>query len=259
MFEPSAVEDGKYKKRRELVFIILSGFFLGTLAILNILGISRQIDLTFAIMGRTVPFVVFIGVLPYPITFLCTDFISELYGKRRATMVVWTGLLLNIWVLLILWVGGILPPRPEIGPDNLPFPGDPQRTFFQIRQWTFGATIASMLAYLTAQFVDVQMFHFFKKLTKGKALWLRNNGSTLTSQMVDSIAVVSITWLFARDAITISPGETVAHAIFILIMSNYVFKMVSALIDTIPFYIGTRRLSRYLNIDPVRNYKEAGK
>lgn len=259
MFEPSAVEDGKYKRRREIVFIILSGFFLGTLAILNILGISRQIDLTFAIMGRTVPFVVFIGVLPYPITFLCTDFISELYGKKRATMVVWTGLMLNIWVLFILWLGGILPPRPEIGPDNLPFPGDPQRTFFQIRQWTFGATIASMLAYLTAQFVDVQVFHFFKKLTKGKALWLRNNGSTLTSQMVDSIAVVSITWLFARNAITISPGETVTHAIFILILSNYVFKMVSALLDTIPFYIGTRRLSRYLNIDPAHDYKEAGK
>ncbi len=242
-----------------MVFIILSGFFLGTLAILNILGISRQIDLTFAIMGRTVPFVVFIGVLPYPITFLCTDFISELYGKKRATMVVWTGLLLNVWVLFILWLGGILPPRPEIGPDNLPFPGDPQRTFFQIRLWTFGATIASMLAYLTAQFVDVQMFHFFKKLTKGKALWLRNNGSTLTSQMVDSIAVVSITWLFARDAISIRPGETVAHAILILVLSNYVFKMVSALIDTIPFYIGTRKLSRYLNIDPVRDYREAGK
>ncbi|MFP4489374.1 MAG: queuosine precursor transporter [Bacteroidales bacterium] len=259
MFEPSAAEDGKYKRRREIVFIILSGFFLGTLAILNILGISRQIDLTFAIMGRTVPFVVFIGVLPYPLTFLCTDFISELYGRKRATMVVWTGLLLNLWVLFILWLGGILPPMPEIGPDNLPFPGDPQRTFFQIRQWTFGATIASMLAYLTAQFVDVQLFHFFKKLTKGKALWLRNNGSTLTSQMVDSIAVVSITWLFARDAISIRPGETVAHAILILVLSNYVFKMVSALIDTIPFYIGTRRLSSYLNIDPVRDYREAGK
>jgi len=255
MFEPGQSLDEKYRVRREIVFIILSGLFLGTLAILNILGISRQIDLSFTVFGRSIPFVVFVGVLPYPITFLCTDLISELYGKKRARMVVWTGLLLNIWVLFILWLGGALPPRPEFGPDNLPFHDDPQRTFFQIRQWTFGATIASMIAYLTAQFVDVHVFHFFKRLTRGKALWLRNNGSTLTSQMVDSVSVVTITWLFAHDAISIHPGETVSHAITILILSNYVFKMVSALVDTIPFYIGTRYLSRYLNIDPVSEYK----
>ena len=204
MFDPTDHESDIIKRRREVVFILLVGFFLGTLAILNILGISRQIDLSFFLLGRKIPFVVFVGVLPYPITFLCTDFISELYGKRRANMVVWTGLLLNIWVLMILWVGGILPPRPVLGPDNLPLWDDPQRTFFQIRYWTFGATIASMVAYLSAQFIDVHIFHYLKKATKGKALWLRNNGSTLTSQMVDSVAVVVITWFFAKSAITYS-------------------------------------------------------
>ena len=104
----------KIKRRREVVFIILSGFFLGTLAVLNILGISRQIDLSFTVAGVSIPFIVFVGVLPYPLTFLCTDFISELYGKKRANTVVWVGLLLNIWVIFILWIGGILPPRPEL-------------------------------------------------------------------------------------------------------------------------------------------------
>jgi len=255
MFEPPDLTSHTIRKRREIVFILLSGFFLGTLAILNILGISRQIDLSFYLFGIKIPFIVFVGVLPYPITFLCTDFISELYGKKRAQMVVWTGLVLNIWVLLILWIGGVLPPHPELGPDNLPLQGDSQRTFFQIRQWTFGATIASMIAYLTAQFVDVHVFHYFKKKTKGKALWLRNNGSTLTSQMVDSIAVVSITWFFAKSAIHIEPGETATHAVMILIFSNYIFKMVSALLDTIPFYLGTRFLSKYLEIDPVVEFK----
>lgn len=256
MFGPLTSSRSKIEKRREVVFILLSGFFLGTLAIFNILGISRQIDLSFSIFGLDIPFVVFIGVLPYPITFLCTDFISELYGKKRATMVVWTGLLLNIWVIFILWLGGALPPHPQLGPDGLPFAGDPERTFFQIRLWTFSATIGSMIAYLTAQIVDVQVFHFLKKLTKGKALWLRNNGSTLTSQMVDSVAVVTITWFFARDAIRIEPGETTTHAITILILSNYFFKMVSALIDTVPFYYGTKALSKYLQIDPNLDYRE---
>ena len=87
-------------------------------------------------------------------------------------------------------------------------------------------------------------------------LWLRNNGSTLTSQMVDSVAVVSITYLWAHDAISIHPGETALHAVIILILSNYVFKMTSALLDTIPFYIGTRLLSKYLDIDPNYEFKK---
>ena len=67
-------------KRRERVFLILAGIFLGTLAMLNILGISRFINL-FTI-GETT-YSVAVGVLPYPVTFLCTDLISELYGKKR--------------------------------------------------------------------------------------------------------------------------------------------------------------------------------
>ena len=242
------------KRRREVVFIILSGLFLGTLASFNILGISRQIDLSFTLFGLSVPFVVFVGVLPYPITFLCTDFISELYGRKRANTVVWVGLLLNVWVIFIMWLGGALPPRPELMPDGLPALEDPSRIFYQLRRWTVSATVGSMIAYLTAQFVDVHIFHTIKKLTKGKMLWLRNNGSTLTSQMVDSVAVITITYFTARNAIQITPGETVLHGLLILILSNYIFKMVSALLDTIPFYIGTKMLSRYLKIDPLKGY-----
>jgi hypothetical protein len=253
MFGSEQDLDPKIARRREAVFIVLAGTFLGTLAILNILGISRQIDLSFNLGNMRIPFVVFVGVLPYPITFLCTDFISEIYGKKRANMVVWTGLILNIWVLFILWLGSALPPRPELGPDGLPPIDDPNRTYFQIRQWTSMATAASMIAYLTAQLVDVHVFHLLKRLTKGKALWLRNNGSTLTSQMVDSIAVILITYFFS-NAISIKPGETVVHGLMILILSNYVFKMTSALVDTLPFYLGTRWLSRYLQIDPNKDF-----
>ncbi len=259
MFDYGDKVDEVTAKRREIVFIILAGFFLGTLAILNILGISRQIDLSFTFFGKAIPFIVFVGVLPYPITFLCTDFISELYGRKRANTVVWVGLFLNIWVLFIMWLGGALPPHPELVDGGLPAIDDPNRTFFQIRQWTFGATIASMIAYLTAQFIDVHIFHAIRKATHGKFLWLRNNGSTLTSQMVDSVAVVTITYIYAKSAIMIQPGETVTHTLVILILSNYVYKMVSALIDTIPFYIGTKHLSRYLKIDLSTEFEKEGK
>lgn len=256
MFGVDEGVDKKIALRREVVFVILSGVFLGTLAVLNILGISRQIDLSFTLGNLHVPFIVFVGVLPYPITFLCTDFISELYGKRRANMVVWVGLLLNIWVLFILWLGGVLPPHPEILENGLPALDDPNYTFFNIRRLTSLATAASMVAYLTAQFVDVQIFHLLKRWTKGKMLWLRNNGSTLTSQMVDSIAVLTITFFWAPDVIHISPGETVMHGLLILILSNYMFKMVSALIDTVPFILGVKFFSKYLQLDPNKGYQD---
>lgn len=236
--------DNKYNFRREAVFVVLAGLFIGSLAMLNILGLSRLIDLSFHFNGSRVHFMVFIGVLPYPITFLCTDFISELYGKKRANMVVWTGLLLNLWVLSIMWFGGKLPEDPSVD----------STAFFRIRELTFGATAASMIAYLTAQFVDVHVFHLLKKITNGKHLWLRNNGSTLTSQLIDSIAVVLITYYGAK-AIEIQDDRHVFSYLMMLIISNYIFKMVSALLDTVPFYIGVNWLSKYLNIDPLETYK----
>jgi uncharacterized integral membrane protein (TIGR00697 family) len=223
---------------------------------LNILGISRLIDLSFTIFGFEVPFRVFIGVLPYPITFLCTDFISEFYGKKRANMVVWMGLIINLWVLFIIWLGGALPPETKILEETgLPAVNDPDYLYYRLRMLAFGATAASMAAYLTAQFVDVHVFHFLKKLTKGKHLWLRNNGSTLTSQMVDSIAVVLITYYWAK-AIAIPEGESVTKTLTILILSNYIFKMTVAFLDTIPFYIGVKKLSEYLDMDPNQQFKK---
>lgn len=259
MFDYKSNIDKKLINRREIVFIILAGVFLGTLAMLNILGISRYIEFNITFFDFDIPVMLFVGVLPYPITFLCTDFISELYGKYRAKVVVWTGLILNIWVVFILWLGGILPPVPDMLPDTgLPDVESISYSFYYIRKLTFGATTASMIAYLTAQFVDVQVFHFVKKLTAGNHLWLRNNISTLISQLVDSVSVVLITYFYAR-AIEIPEGKTVARTLTIFIFSGYTFKVVSALIDTIPFYYGVRFLSKYLQINPKKGYEKTSK
>jgi uncharacterized integral membrane protein (TIGR00697 family) len=138
---------------------------------------------------------------------------------------------------------------------GLPEPGDPNYLFYQIRLFTFSATTASMIAYLTAQFVDVHVFHFIKKKTSGKMLWLRNNGSTLTSQLVDSFSVVLITF-FLTNAIVVPEEFTTAQFLIVLIFSNYFFKMFAALVDTIPFYIGVRILRSYLNIDPIGEFRK---
>ncbi len=242
-------------ERRERVFLVLAGLFIGSMVMLNILGVSRFLDLSFDVFGVKVPFVLAVGVLPYPVTFLCTDFISELYGRRRASLVVWVGFLLNGWVVLFLWLGGVLPPVPELGPDGLPALDAYDRAFYRIRQLTTGAVAASMIAYLTAQLCDVHLFHFWKRLTDGRHLWLRNNGSTLVSQFVDSFAVITITHFWARG-IPLDEGAPHWPQLWTFILSAYVFKATVALVDTLPFYAGVRLLGRWLRIDPLRELRE---
>ncbi|MCZ6837406.1 MAG: queuosine precursor transporter [Planctomycetota bacterium] len=257
------IEASQLHARRERVFLIFAGLFLGSLTMLNILGITRFIKLASFTTdsGLELTFAVAVGVLPYPITFLCTDFISEFYGRKRANWVVFVGLGLNIWVVFILWLGGVLPgfelTNPETG-EIVRDAADRMPLFFEVRSLTFGAVAASMVAYLMAQFCDVYLFHFLKRLTNGKMLWLRNNGSTLISQLVDSIAVIFITYWVGGLAGIIDTDRNTVNQLLLLIITGYAFKLVIALFDTIPFYVGVHYLSTYLQIDPTREHEADG-
>jgi len=249
------IEASHLHARRERVFLVFAGVFLGTLAMLNILGITRFIKL-FELTtggGTTLTFAIAVGVLPYPITFLCTDFISEFYGRKRANFVVFVGLLLNIWVVFVMWLGGVLPGFETIDPGTGDIVLDAAGrlpVFFEVRALTFGAVTASMIAYLAAQFCDVYVFHFWKRVTRGRMLWVRNNGSTMVSQLVDTTAVILITHYYAH-ALPIDPGRAVGPQLLTFIVTGYTFKFVVAAADTLPFYIGVRHLSRYLRLDPI--------
>ena len=274
------IEASPLHAKRERVFLLLAGLFLGSLTMLNILGISRfivlfSVDMTeggrvwnwgqWASTSAGWSFALAIGVLPYPLTFLCTDLISEFYGRRRANWVVTVGLVLNVWVVFILWLGGVMPQVPTMDPvTGLPplesvvvengVLQDPNGfAFYRMRALTFGAVVASMCAYLAAQFCDVYLFHFWKRVTKGKHLWLRNNGSTLVSQLVDTVAVILITHSYARALPIASdlPTSEVWRTLFIFIVTGYVFKLIVALLDTIPFYILVGWLKGYLEFDPM--------
>lgn len=253
-------------ERRERVFLVLAGIFIGTLAMLNIIGITKFLVL-FSIpwpealapdwlgcITRGDParwagvswmrfrFEVPAGVLPYPITFLCTDLISEFYGRRRANFVVAIGFVVNLFVVATLWIANALPAVEsqldwQVG------------LLEKIYNATSLAVVASMLAYLTAQFVDVYLFHFWKKLTKGKYLWIRNNGSTMISQMVDTVSVTLITfggpWL---------AGDMEGKYILGFLIGGYAYKVLIAALDTIPIYIAVHYLGRWLRIDPTREH-----
>lgn len=237
-------------ERRERVFIVLAGTFLCAMTLLNVIGITRFVQFG--------PMALAVGVLPYPLTFLCTDLICELYGKARANFLVTVGLGLNLLILFILFLGNSMPSVPSeamppwqviqlAAPVALPN-GDIVESSIGLYQLiyatTSGAVFASMLAYIAAQYCDVQLFHFWKRVTRGKHLWIRNNFSTLMSQMVDSVMVVSVTFgaAFLR-------GDIAVKAMLILIGSNYLFKAVVALLDTGPLYLAVHYLRRYMGLE----------
>jgi len=110
-----------------------------------------------------------------------------------------------------------------------------------------------MIAYMAAQFCDVYVFHFWKRVTKGRLLWVRNNGSTMISQLVDTTAVILITHYYAH-ALPVDPAQPLARQLALFILTGYAFKFVIALFDTIPFYIGVHYLKEYLQLDPMKEH-----
>jgi queuosine precursor transporter len=238
---------------RERVFLVLAGVFLASMVCMNVLGITKFIQVggwTFTIMGEPVTlFQLAIGVLPYPVTFLATDLVSELYGKKRASFLVWVGFGLNVFLLAVCGLGAYLGSAPfdahgpfyaqafvAMGGVEGSATAMPPAGAFYGQVWTLmaGATAASMVAYLVAQLCDVHLFHFWKDLTQGKHLWLRNNGSTIVSQLVDTVCVLTITFWTQ-----LSSGEKSVSWLIALICGTYAFKLLVALIDTPLFYLGT--------------------
>ena len=198
---------------KDQFYLVLSGIFIASLVTCNLIANKFvTVDMGFKV------FIVSAGIIPYPLTFLVTDLISELYGQKKANLVVFAGFIASMFVLLFLWLGGQFNAIPESLVSD-----DIYNSVFR-NAWSIIA--ASMIAYLFAQFIDVRIFHFWKKLTNGKHLWLRNNGSTVASQLVDTILVICV--LFA--------GVWSTDQIFSAIIDGWLFKMLMALIDTPVIY-----------------------
>ena len=165
-------------------------------------------------------FEISVGILPYPITFLITDIISEVYGKRKANQIVTIGIFASFFSMLIVFVSGIVPAT-DWSPVS-------DTLFNKVFGATAIAVLASMLAYLFAQYIDIQLFHFWKRLTKGKHLWLRNNFSTFLSQFVDTFTVLILLCSF---------GKIEWKLFSSLLLSGFLFKVLIAALDTPLLYL----------------------
>ena len=202
----------------DTLYLFLAALFITSLVVSNLIFqkffVWQPIDIAF--FGVPL-FELSVGILPYPITFLITDLISEIYGKKKANRVVVAGIFASFFSMGILLMADIVPTSPNSPIDS--------STFDAVFSLSPLAVLASMLAYLFAQFIDVRLYHFWKELTQGKMLWLRNNFSTFTSQLIDTLTVILLLCIF--DVIP-------WHLFWGLLVSGFVFKVLVAAIDT-PF------------------------
>ena len=165
-------------------------------------------------------FEISVGILPYPITFLITDLISEIYGKKKANEVVFGGIIASFFAMGIIYISNIVPAT-SWSPVS-------DEMFSTVFGSTSIAVISSMLAYLFAQFVDIQIYHFWKSVTKGKHLWLRNNFSTFLSQFIDTATVLILLCSFGEIQWRLFSG---------LLMAGFLFKVIIAALDTPILYL----------------------
>jgi len=195
----------------QLIFLVLAALFIASLVTSNLIFQKFFYWEPFDLYR----FEISVGILPYPITFLITDILSEIYGKKKANQVVIAGIFASFFSMLIILLADYAPAI-----TNSPINDTTFSTVFGLSPL---AVLASMLAYLFAQFVDIRIFHYWKNLTRGKHLWLRNNFSTFLSQFIDTFTV-----LFLLSSFKILPWNIFTN----LLISGFLFKITIAVFDT---------------------------
>jgi uncharacterized integral membrane protein (TIGR00697 family) len=185
----------------EKSFIILLSIFVGSITIASVLA-NKIIN----VFGLFVP----AGVLAYSMTFLMTDAISEIWGRETAKRTVFGGFIGLIAVLLLIQISLVWPKAPF---------WKQEAAYQTIMGSTSRIIIASFIAYLVSQFHDVWAFHFWKKITGGRHLWLRNNFSTAVSQFIDSSLFITVAFYGVMP-------------VWPLIWSQWLVKLAIAFLDT---------------------------
>lgn len=231
-----AVLKEKDKRLAFKIYLYLGALFITSLVVSNLIFQKFFYWRPFGdvtVLGASL-FEISVGILPYPFTFLITDLISEIYGRKKANQIVTAGIFASFFSMGIVLLANWVPALPSSPVQD--------EVFSQVFALSPIAVFASMLAYLFAQYVDIGIYHFWKRLTNGKHLWLRNNFSTYLSQFIDTFTVVGLLCIF----------EVLPWSMFYgLVISGFIFKVIVALLDT-PFlyffvYLFRRRFNLKVN------------
>lgn len=210
--------------KKQIVFIILGGIFVTNAIVAELIG-GKLINVG--------PFILSVGILPWPIVFVVTDLINEYFGKEGVKKLTFltTGLILYTFCMIFLAI--------QIPASNV------SAVSFNAFKEVFGQglwiIIASIIAFVCSQLIDAALFVFFKKITGGKKIWLRSTGSTVISQLFDSFIVTGIAfWL---------TGKLSFHDYVNMSATGYSFKLLLAIGLTPFIYLGHYVIKNFLDKD----------
>ena len=226
------------------LYVVLSAVFVACLLLGDVIG-GKTIP-TLAIAGHNLG-PISVGIIPFPVTFLLTDVVNDFYGRKGARFLTLLGFAMALLAYALLQLTTALPAH--------------ESTYFTQAEYSkvFGGSaqlfIASMVAYLIGQFLDIHVFQFWKALTQSKHLWLRATGSTILSQIVDTVMINFIFWMWtaASDPHSflgqMSTSDRYAW-VFAKIGREYLIKLVIAVLLTPVVYGIHNAIVKWLGIQP---------
>lgn len=207
-------------------YIILASIFTGSIVAANLMGTKV---IPFFTIGRF-EFTGSVGIFLFPLTFLITDIVAEIYGPK-ATRAVVTGTLVVLTVVLVVTaLATILPPASRFAPQN--------EAYVSIFRSSLRITLASIVAFTLSQYHDVWAFDFWRKRTNGRLLWLRNNASTVVSQLIDTVIFMLIAFWGTNERFTL------AYVMGSMVPPYYFLKVLAAFADTPLVYLGVSLLRK---------------
>jgi len=229
--------------KKEKLFLFLATFFVANAIIAEIIGGKLIVlgDPTFSFLlnfgffeTQVGPFILSVGVFPWPIVFLSTDLINEYFGKRGVRQITNIAVVLILYVFVIIFVTMI----PQAAEGISPVTDESYRQVLSQSMWII---VGSIVAFVVSQIVDVMVFHLFRRKTGGKMLWARATGSTVVSQLIDSIIILGIAFYL--------PGKITFAQFLGFAITNYSYKVLIAILITPLIYLGHGLINRYLGKD----------
>ncbi len=219
---------------RQKLFVVLAAIFTTCLVVGDIIG-GKLIQT--ALFGQTITLTV--GMIPFPVTFLLTDLLNEFYGKRAARFVTWVGFSMALLAYAFIYIAAAIPIAEMARSPS--WNGVTDDAFNNVFMGSMRMIIASLTAYLVAQFTDIGVFHMLRRLTRGRLLWLRATGSTVISQAIDTVTISLVAWY----------GLMSASDIANIMVSSYGLKFLIAVGLTPVIYAGHALLHRLMDLKPV--------
>lgn len=221
----------KMQSRKDLVYLVLTAFFISNAVLAELIGgklIFIPIDLPW--LGSPAAS---IGVIPWPIVLIATDIMNEYFGREGVRRITLMTIAMISYCFLILFLAIQVPAAPFSPVSDETF-----RTVFGQSLWII---FGSIIAFGMSQLIDVAVFWFVRERTQGRMLWLRTTGSTVVSQLIDSVAIIGIAfWL---------PGKVQTSDFLNVAMTNYSYKLLIAIGMTPIIYLVHGMIDRYLGAE----------